>query len=237
MFVRGDLSFQLDSSTFQFENQKISSSGVYGLSWKELDPIRHYGRSIFVNVTINQPVPLNFIVPAQIIREFTRAASTLGLLFHFEEQPLKEFTEFAKQHGEPPIAYTRKFPRIPAIHLIQTYPLKVHVPIQDESVTFEVENISPEGIMIFTENPLAFKMVIEEGQPFMIDPGSYFPTKISIKGSIRRILDDFNLGTGAPVRHLGIQLIDLAEADRKNLMALLKDILLQIKDKLKDDED
>ncbi len=96
---------------------------------------------------------------------------------------------------------------------------------------FEVENISPEGIMIFSENEAVFDLKIKEEISLTIDPGLNEPYPVQTQGSIRRILDDFNLGRRNAVRHVGIQFSSLPENEKKNLMTLLRDILLQIKGK------
>lgn len=233
MFVKGNISFHIDSHFINFESQKISSFGVTGLPWQPLDPETHYGKSVFVNVEIRTPVPLNFVVAAQIIREYTPAKNTMGLMFHFEEQQLAAFTEFAKKHGEPPITYTRKFPRIPSNYLIQVYPLQVSTPVGGHATHFDCEDISPDGLMIFTENKAAFSLKVQQKIELKIDPGHFFPHQLNLEASVRRISDDFNPASGAPVRHMGLQFVTPPENEKKKLNELLKDILLQLKEKMK----
>ncbi len=233
MFVRGNLSFNLDSTSIKFENKKITPSGVEGLPWPPLDPKKHYGKTVSVTVVISSPSPSTFTVNARITRESTALSNTMGLLFQFDEKQRSEFIDFTERFGQTPVTYTRRFPRIPSYHLIQTYPVKVFTEIQGNKVEFEVEDLSPEGIMIFSQQGAVFGLKIKDELTLRIEAKPQFPQTAQIRGSIRRILDDIDLETGTEIHHLGIQFTAFGPEDKKILMTLLKDILLKIKSQMK----
>ncbi len=233
MFIRGSFTFTLDTDeqhySLKFEKKKISETGIERLPWAPLDADKHHGKIGSVTLSIQSPTPLNLVLPAQIIKEATPAEISMGLQFQKIEPQLTELTEYIQKNGEPSITYTRRFPRIPSIHLIQTFALKITADIHGANTLLEVEDLSPEGIMIFTEKPASLKLALKEDLPMTLEAKALFPNPIALRGTIRRIRDDFDLETKTAIRHLGIQFSGIAPEDRKNLMILLKEILVKIK--------
>ncbi len=235
MFVLGTVLFQLEKFSLSFDDQLISVYGVTGLPWPPLSPSQHYGKSVFVQVKITEPAPLMFLVAAQLNREFTVQSQVLNLRFHFEDEMEKVFTEFTKKYGKAPEQYARKFPRIPAMNLIQTCPIDALMDLegskgQTERVTFGVENISPGGVSIMSEHPLALSLQIQQEISCVLDPRGLFPTQVRLRGVIRRITDDYNLAFDTTTRRLGVQFAGMKPEEQKIYATFLKEILLQIKD-------
>ena len=97
------------------------------------------------------------------------------------------------------------------------------------SMICDVENISPTGVLVSTENQNALSLQPGNTLFLTLDPRGWFPFQISVKVQVCRIIDDFNLDNGNIFRHLGLKFIHFEEVDRKAFLRLLKDILDQLK--------
>jgi len=241
VFIKGDISFQIDGHFLEYTNRDISTFGVTGLPWLPLDDIQHFGRSVFVEIRIHQPTPQIFTAPAQLLREYSFRPKKMTIRFHFDPEQLEKLDVLIKNHGFKPSEYVRKLPRIPSSTLIETFPSKALVQYekpntegetQKSSFIAEIENLSPHGILLSTENQSTFPLTPGQLLTISLDPRGWFPAQISAQGVIRRITDDFNIETKNPVRHFGIQFNQLNPIDKKNLNELLKDILQRIKKRI-----
>jgi hypothetical protein len=158
--------------------------------------------------------------------------------FRLHNKQTSHLETLIKNFGTPPQKHSRQFPRIPSSKLIQTFPLRALAEIETTglnrkdlrySMICDVENISPTGILVSTENQNALTLQPGNTLFLTLDPRGWFPFQIAVKVQVCRIIDDFNLDNGNVFRHLGLKFIHFEEADRKAFMRLLKDILNQLK--------
>jgi hypothetical protein len=241
MFIKGDISFTVDQRIFQFSQKNISLFGVTGLPWLLLKPDEHFGRSIFAEIKAGHPHEIVITTPAQILREYEIGSQKMAVRFHLDFDQSTQLEELIKKHGTTPNEYARRFPRIPSLKMIQTFPLRALVKMEKpaveneiqigSSVICDVENISPNGILVSTENQISLSMMPGDSVHLTLDPRGWFPFQVQVQGTVRRITDDFNLESGNILRHIGIKFTHFRAADQKAFLALLKDILEQIKSK------
>jgi len=237
VFARGHLSFMLDGHTIEFVQQGISVFGVTGLSWAPLDSKKHFGCSTIVTIRITDAAkPFAISTSAFLTREQTLYSEQMGLRFNLSDEQKKLLGDHIKKNGYYPTEYVRKYPRIPSADTIQTFPLRVVGTLpanlrEAESipVVFDVANLSPNGILLKTENQMALDIAPGQKLNLSLDPRGWFPVAVQIQGTVCRINDDLNLGNGNRIRYLGIKFTKVDEANRQAFLDLLKDILIRLK--------
>jgi hypothetical protein len=243
VFIRGHLTFSLEGHTLEFIHQAVSTFGVTGLPWAPLDPIQHFGKEVTTQVRIPaQPQPLSFSCPARILREKTQYAEYMGLRFKLPADVRSQLESLIKKGGFYPTEYVRKYPRIPSDEQIQTFPLKaMGIPNQDDlarsrrpslsgdPILFDVGNLSPNGVLISTENQSAIDLLPGDRIDLMLEPRGWFPHKVEMEGTICRIGDEMVPATGNLRRYLGIKFSRIDHQNRQVFLDLLKDILERIK--------
>jgi len=239
VFIKGHLTFEIDGMILEFPNQTLSAFGVTGLPWAPLNAQEHFGRQVQVNLLIPQPKVLHIKGPAYLLRESTLYNEHLGLRFQFDADQKSRLMEHINRYGHYPTDYIRKYPRIPSETTIQTFPLQVLArfpsqqggsnPNQDAPVTFDVQNLSPNGILISTENQIALSIKSGEKIFMVLEPRGWFPMQIKVEGMVCRLLDDRSPQNGNLVRYLGIKFTKVDEVNKTAFLSLLKDILETIK--------
>lgn len=220
-------------------NQMISSFGVTGLPWAPLHPNEYFGRSLVIELKTATPGKTKLEGPAQILKEFTLNSRKMAIRFHFDYDQSQILERLIEKHGFQPSAYQRKLPRIPSSKMIQTFPLKASLQLetvslgQSHSLTLpilcDVENLSPNGVLISTENQASLNLNPGDRIQITLDPRGWFPFPIQAQGKVCRLIDDFCLESNNILRHIGIQFTSFSEGDKKAFLTLLRDILQQLK--------
>lgn len=243
VFIRGHLTFTLDGHTLEFIHQAVSAFGVTGLPWPPLDPLRHFGKAVTVSVRIpSQPQPFAFSCPAHILREKTHYSEYMGLRFDLPADIKKQLDALIQKSGFYPTEYVRKYPRIPSDDHIQTFPLRaMGIPNPDDlakhrkastaldPILFDVGNLSPNGVLISTENQSAIDLLPGDRIDLMLEPRGWFPSKVEMEGVICRINDEMVAKSGNLRRYFGIKFTRVDSANRQIFLDLLRDILERIK--------
>jgi hypothetical protein len=236
VFIKGHLTFNIEKRDLEFIHQNISVFGVAGLPWGPLNPRDHFGKDVTVSVRITSPEPLSILTRARIMRESTTVGEHMGLKFNLEKEAHAKLSALIGRHGHYPTEYLRKYPRIPANAVIQTFPLRAvafadpecATPIPDPLV-FDVGNLSPNGILLYTENQSA--LVLQPGDKIriLLEPRGWFPMSIRVQGLVCRVTDETNFASGNLTRYLGIKFTKVDDVNRTAFLDLLKDILTKIK--------
>ncbi|MCC7440369.1 MAG: PilZ domain-containing protein [Bdellovibrionales bacterium] len=237
VFVRADLAFGLDDHELDFPNEKISVYGITGLRWHPLSPAQHFGKEVSLSITTLTPDPVSLLVRAQLMRETSLQSQHLGLRLLLEPAEKAQLQDQVARFGFYPTEYVRKYPRIPAREAIQTFPLHViGRPFDpDDTITdpgpivFNVENLSPNGILISTQNQLALSLGPGQRLDMILDPRGWFPVQVAVLGRICRILDEIDPESGNLHRHVGVKFVEVDEANRTAFLDLLRDILQRFK--------
>ena len=243
VFIRGHLTFTLEGHTLEFIHQAVSAFGVTGLPWSPLDPVTHFGKAVTVQVRVPaQPQPLAFSCQARILREKTQYSEYMGLRFELPADIRAKLQELIQKHGFYPTEYVRKYPRIPSDEHIQTFPLRaMGIPNQDDvlrhkrppsagdPLLFDVGNLSPNGVLLSTENQTAIDLAPGDRIDLMLEPRGWFPQKVEMEGVICRVNDELMPQNENLRRYFGIKFTRVDAENREIFLNLLKDILERIK--------
>lgn len=237
IFVKGHLSFSVDDKRREFVHQNISIYGVNGLPWGTLDRVNDFGREIQVDVRIPGDDPIVFQTTATISREESLGSSQMGLKFLLDPSIQTRLEARIAKYGIYPTEYVRKYPRIPANELIQTYPLRALVTankeenpsLTDMPLIFDVSNLSPNGVLLKTENQAALIFVPGDRIKMTLEPRGWFPVAVKVDGLICRLTDQVSVGSLNLVRYVGVKFTNVDEENRTAFLDLLKDILERLK--------
>lgn len=216
----------------EFVHLNISPFGVTGLSWGDLDSNDWFGRKVTVHVQLLIGGGLRFKTQAYVLRESTAVAEHFGLKFELGDEEGKKLQEFVRAQGTYPTEYLRKYPRIPATKQITTFPVHAAVRREGKYQTFvlDIKNLSPNGILLSSENPMALRIVPGERLELTIDPRGWFPFQIKVQALVCRIVDE-KLGDNQNIyRLIGMRFLKVEEPHRTAFLDLLRDILSQMKD-------
>jgi hypothetical protein len=234
VFVKGHLTFTVDQQDLEFIHQNISVFGVAGLPWGGLNARDHFGRAITATIRIAGTEPLSFWTKAHIMREYTSVGEHMGLKFQLEATVKAKLAALIEKTGFYPTEYLRKYPRIPANNQIQTFPLRALAVTEGESdkapLILDVGNLSPNGVLLHTENQQALAIQPGTRLNLMLEPRGWFPMPIRVQGLVCRIVDELNPQSGNLIRYLGIKFAKVDDVNRTAFLDLLKDILGRIKD-------
>ena len=241
VFIKAHLSFQLGEHSLDFVHQNLSPAGVSGLPWSPLNPMVHFGKKVQVQVRLATAEPRTLTLPATIFKEQTQFNTSMGLRFDSQSPDIDLIKAQARKFGNMPTEYMRKYPRLPADPGVSTFPLLalVNAPAVDisqakssEQIIFNVANLSPNGILIVTENQLSLGYKPGERILITLDPRGWFPVSVRIAAMICRIQDDIHPKNNNMVRSLGIKFLKVDDEHREAFLDLLRDILEKIKQKI-----
>jgi len=238
IFVKGDLSFTTPDgkSLIEYTRKDLSLFGCTSLPWAPLNPKDHFGHTVKVQIKIVPPGALHLEAQAILMHEQALNHDLMGLRFVLSREQRHLLSDQIKRFGYLPTDHVRKYPRIPSMSMIQTFPLRAIVkpaarPSGTEAIpiVFDVGNLSPNGILLTTENRIA--IATQPGQRILIslEPRGPFSQTVETEGLICRATDSLNLENGNMVRMLGIKFIRVDELNRAAFLDLLKDILERMK--------
>jgi len=241
VFVKGHLGFTINGQSYEFVHQNISVFGVTGLPWGPLDPRESFGKPVTATVRIPQQpthdLPVALRTRAYIMREQTLYAQHMGIRFQFDAEQKASLDAHIQKHGFTPTDYMRKYPRIPSSQSIQTFPLrvlvvperKIELPIQEYPLVFDVSNLSPNGVLIHTENQIALDIVPGQRLELVLEPRGRFPLQIAVQGLVCRITDELQPQSGNLLRYLGVKFTRVDEVNKTAFLDMLKDILEKLR--------
>jgi hypothetical protein len=235
VFVKGHLTFSVEQQDLEFIHQNVSVFGVTGLPWGVLSAKNHFGREVMTTLRIPGDAKLSFWTRAYIMREYTVFGSHMGLKFQMEPEAHERLSAHVQKHGAYPTEYLRKYPRIPADSSIQTFPLRVLAfpdgvdQTQNAPLILDVSNLSPNGILLNTENQMALSIQPGNRLHLILEPRGWFPMQIRVQGLVCRVVDELHPSSGNLIRYFGIKFARVDDVNRTAFLDLLRDILSQMK--------
>lgn len=243
VFIRGDLDFMLAGKAWRYPKRNLSVFGVTGLSWGPGAPAPTddgpdgqdgtFGKVIQATITIpldpGKPA-LVIACPARIMREVTLHGRHFGVRFDLEDGDRVILNALIETRGFQPTDHIRKYPRIPSDATIRTFPLLATLSFGGENpMICQVGNLSPNGILLSSENQAAIELKPGRQVDLVLDPRGWFPVPIKIHGTICRIVDELNPVSGNLIRYLGVKFTRVDQVNRVAFLDLIKHIVTDSK--------
>jgi len=236
VFVKGDVEFELPQhpDILSFQRKNISLFGVTSLDWGDLDPQTFFGLDCVARVKTVSPTSIQFETRARIIREFAIGSAQMGLRFILGAENREALSHQIRVHGFHPTDHVRKYPRIPSMSSIRTFPLRALVRLDEKisdgsEMIFEVGNLSPNGMLLSSENSLSLALEPGSRIHIQLEPRGPFPAQILVHGLVCRITDSIVPDTGNMIRYFGIKFTKVDDLNRAAFLDLLKDILERLR--------
>lgn len=241
LLVKGNIQINLEDGPVSFLHQSISIYGANGLPWGRLSSERLIGKDVEVVLKAPASDPVELRATARINREHSSAGEQMALKFALNPEQQDVLRKIIRNHGFYPTEYIRKYPRIPVDSSIGTFPLHLlgfpsssqrNRIDQTDEIIFEVRNLSPNGVLLATENPFASSIVPSERLKLIFDPRGNFPVRIVVEGMVCRVIEEISSKSKNVVRLFGIKFLSVEGEDRGAFLDLLKDILAKMKSRL-----
>lgn len=227
MFIKGHLTFSVEGHSLEFVHQTMSSFGASGLPWPPLNPRDHFGKEVELRIRVPTKAPLVLETKAYIMREQTSFTEQMALKFLLTPEQVQAFNEHVKKNGFYPSDHIRKYPRIPSTHTVPTFPLQV-IATGSQSYVFNIVNLSPNGILLSSENRQSLEIKPGDRLDLKIQPRGWFPMQIQMQGLVCRTVDDLDPVSGNITRLLGMKFVKIDEVNKAAFLDLLKDIIKRL---------
>jgi hypothetical protein len=246
MFINADLELRIDNHILTYKHRTISTFGTTGLPWSPLRYEEHFGRKVFLSLKILRPVPFRLELSAAILKETSEYAIMMALKFILTTEQKHKLSQFIEKHGKPSTTQLRKYPRIPAMDYLQTFPFIALVdPLvlnehasedysllnsDDDAPIYSVYNLSPNGILIASDHSRAAPLEPGDLVQLTLAPRGSNQVPIQMEGLVCRSFEEL-VSSGGPVinKQFGVRFTRITPANKEAFNRVLKDILIQIK--------
>jgi hypothetical protein len=161
--------------------------------------------------------------------ERSKGATYLGVRFDTNADDAAAIASSISSSGTVPTTHIRKYPRIPANEFVATMPLNAILNYNGDLITARVANISPNGILVCTENPKAAILDLDTRLKLQLEPRGEFFVNINVEGLVCRILEDMNQVSRNVMRYFGLRITRFDTGHKEAYISLLQDILLRMK--------
>ena len=129
--------------------------------------------------------------------------------------------------------FVRKFPRIPFLKRVNVMPSNalIRFMMAEEEITAvaDVENISPTGFQVSTEDPRANCLLPAESLKIYFMPRGETYNIVNINGIIRRVTRSFDPVSGVGRISFGMSVGNITDDQRASFTHLLRKIVEQLK--------
>lgn len=233
MYIKADILIKLNGQGLLFRRVNISKFGASSIPWNPKTTGQNFGKEVPIEIRI-ESLKVTFVGTASIFIQRTKGTQKTALKFNLSPTDREVFDTIIQQSGSTPLSSKRKFPRIPHSAYLSTFPLNMMVSSFETSLpgspmSFEVEDLSPEGALISTENQNAATLAPGDHLSFTLEPRGWFTIPVNGECVIRRILEKVNPANGNINRSFGVHFNVLTAANKEAYYSLLKQILEQIK--------
>lgn len=226
-FIRADLSFEIDGEKVELKGRPVSAYGATALPWGKLNPQDHFGMPLLCNVKVLAKKPFKFQTRAHLIREVTPSQKLMGVRFHLAPHQRAALDKCLSNEGSVSSEFNRKFPRIPASADLETFPLRAML-LKPIPLILDVLDLSPNGIMVSTENMISRKLEPRSKVILSMEPRGWFPSPVRVEGQVMRITDDLYPGIGNLIRFVGIRFTRFDTANHQAFIDLMKTIVIRL---------
>jgi hypothetical protein len=214
---------------FRYLNQPISAFGVSGLRWAQFDPLDRVGEKTDVTIDVLAATRYKFTTPATLTAEITGETTYLGLKFYSSDFDRSRLMASIKTEGFYPTNYIRKYPRIPASGQIHSMPLRAILrATTPDLIVFDIANMSPNGILLLTENPLASTLLPGTRVFAQVEPRGNIHLPFEFEGLVCRVMMDKDPKSPNIARYLGIRFLRMVEGQKEIFEMVLRTVLENI---------
>ena len=235
IYIKGTISFTVDSHELHYAKKDISVFGVAGLPWHPLKPRMHFAREVTAFLELPQFPDFKMVILASINRELTTHSQYMGLHFRLEPNQRKKLSQKIAEAGYLPAQNQRRFPRVPFVDWVMAYPARALLypkgsPTQPAPfpISTSVSNLSPEGILLTSENPGTAELKPGQRVEILLEPRGSFTEPIRAVCSIRRLFDDISDKSRNSIRSFGLQFVEFEKGHQDSYKQLLRQIVVQI---------
>jgi hypothetical protein len=230
VFIKGRLTLVCGKYRLEFTRKNVSIFGISGLPWGPLSAQEHFGKPVDLKVEIASLDHYGFTTTGYIMREYTLYSEHMAIRLRLDPETQREVRARIQKHGFFPTDYIRKYPRIPSNPKIQSFPLNVIAQIDGHAdpIVFGLRDISPNGVLISTENQASLRLKPGDRIQIALDPRGWFPAQIRCQAMVCRVSDDLEPGSGNLTRYLGVRFTKIDDMNRAAFLDLMKDILQRL---------
>ncbi len=227
-FVKARVVFNLDEQQYDFGEHLINSSGVEAAPWDKFSPTTHIGKKITAHVKVLNTKPFKFVCPGSLTCETTERNAFLGIQLLLPDTHLSALNQAIEKEGILP-EYARKFPRIPYTERIGLMPQSaiVKYKLSEEPVlsTFKLDNLSPTGLQVSTEDSRADVLIPGEIVQLVLMPRGSNVIPVSLNVVIKRVIKSVDPISGNSRTQLGMNIQSITEDQRTLFTGLLRSIV------------
>lgn len=229
VFIRANFKFHVLGQDFSFLNQIISVFGVSALKWSYFEPISRVGEQVTIVVDVLCKNRFQFTATGALMSEQTANSNLLSIRFHLHPQDKMMLESVISTEGFCPPSHMRQYPRIPAMERVSDMPLRAVVNVGYEDVmVFDIANISPTGILLYTENPKGTIFLPGNEISGQIEPRGSRTEPLHFKGIVRRTYQERKMDSHNIAHYLGVRLTYIPDSEKDRFLDILRSILHSI---------
>lgn len=234
-FCRANIIIRFQGETYKVGQHLINSTGLPGLPWPEFDPLINMGKRVEVGVQIvmaGTPV-WQFKCVGTIACEITsQGAHLMGINFILDDETRTKLEKYVAEQALLP-DYVRKMPRIHYMRHVPVFPRNAIIRYYSSSTDFsfvsEVENISPNGLRVFTEDYRSAEILPSGIVTVALQPRGPFGLEVKFQATVRGLALCVDHETNNAIRYLGLSINTLSDEAKVAYTDLLRQVVLQAK--------
>lgn len=232
-FIKAKVVFQFKEKTYDFGEHLINASGVPGAAWTHFDPVPVVGEKVQIFMTIEASQPFKISCNGTLNYEQTERGTMLGLTPIFTSaQTIQALDAAITKEGVLP-DYIRKYPRIPFNRKIPVMPeiMLIKYMMGPEEVTSAgvLDNLSPTGYQILTEDPRAHCILPGESVRTIFMPRGDLFQPVTLGGVVRRITKGRDPVSGNMRMFLGMSIGNISEEQKHMFTGMLRKVVEAMK--------
>lgn len=228
-FIRANIIFKYEGTPYTAGQHLINSYGVPGFNWSLFDPMKTVGARVDVTIQIPAPEAWDFKCEAVLSCEQTGTSTLLGMNFLINDSDKARLDSIVSAVGQLP-EFSRKFPRIGFDPTIPIFPsraiLRFYFGKEDSAIACDIENISPSGLQVATDDPRAAAIFPDTTVRINLQPRGSFVRPVQLNASVKRIVLSTEPATGNLVRHFGMAITSISNDTKFVFADWLKQIIL-----------
>lgn len=231
-FIKARVTFRLDDTSYDLGENLINATGVPGAAWDKFDPIESMGKKVQATLHVQSTEPFTINCPGTLTCEQTEAAASLGISLNLSDSDENALASAIEKDGILP-DYIRAFPRIPYARKIGAMPayaiLRFRLGNEEVLTVAELNNVSPSGFQIMTEDHRANALLPGENLRLVLVPRGETFNPITLSGKIRRVTHSADPVSGNMRLFFGVSIGSLTDFDRSGFTVMLRRVVSSLK--------